>query len=257
MIMDWKSEFYNIYGDRLACSVGSPDAKVQKTIDKTEDIAVYCHNKLKIAVIWDVNHHRKNEGEARNLSYSKEWSKIKLQADGLECDYKKFKTKSGYEFEKILIVSFETLQKIRYNLYDYLKFDKGDNNFPNAIIRAIHNKNYEWTNENNRRRIAVTTWKRNYRFRQTVLNNYDCKCAICNCAEEKLLEAAHIRAVKDDGMDTLENGICLCRNHHKMFDEKLIELDFDNHIIHIIKPSIKDYINKTLTFNLGNHELKA
>ena len=252
--MNWKSAFDNIYGNKLYCSVGKPDALVQMKMDGTSDIAVYCNTYLKIAVIWDVKHHRKNKGIANTLSYSKNWSDIKLSNDGLDCDFKTFRTENGLLFEKILIVSFDTLEKIKHDLYEFLRFDIDDTNISQVTHRDNSNTYYEWTNDKNRERVSISTWKRNQRFRKIVLENYNYKCAICGCAEEKILEAAHINAVKNGGKDILENGICLCRNHHKMFDEKLIMLNFENHSIYDVKPSVKKFVNENLIFSFGNHE---
>ena len=47
-----------------------------------------------------------------------------------------------------------------------------------------------------------------------------------------MLEAAHIRAVADGGDDSTDNGILLCRNHHKMYDEGIIEIAGDSLIIY-------------------------
>ncbi|MBS6554456.1 MAG: HNH endonuclease, partial [Clostridium sp.] len=89
-----------------------------------------------------------------------------------------------------------------------------------------------------------------------VLENYNYKCAICDCGEKKILEAAHIIPVNSSGNDKVENGICLCRNHHRMFDEKLIELNFENHTIINIKKSVEKYVNNDKTFSKGKHESK-
>ena len=40
---------------------------------------------------------------------------------------------------------------------------------------------------------------------------------MCDALPE-VIEAAHIRPVKDNGGDQSGNGIWLCRNHHSLFD---------------------------------------
>lgn len=72
------------------------------------------------------------------------------------------------------------------------------------------------------------TYERDSSFRKKVLENYDYRCAICHCTVEPILEAHHITYVSDNGSDNLENGICLCRNHHKMIHSKLITLNMQN-----------------------------
>lgn len=251
-----KNELKYIYGNKLALRSGDSDCKIEFDIKKQNyEIAIYCNKKHRVAVIWNVKYRVQNCWKGTNLSYNKNWDDIVLSDSGLDCVYKFFKTPSGDIYEKILIVSFETLDKIKYDLYEYLKFDVEDDNIP-KVLSDIENKEYDkWTNHNNRERISTSTWKRNHQFRKIVLENYNYKCAICNCAEQNILEAAHIIAVADGGADNIENGICLCRNHHRMFDKKLIKLDFPNHSIYAVQPSVKDYINTSLSFNYGNHEM--
>ena len=64
---------------------------------------------------------------------------------------------------------------------------------------------------------------RSYKFRQTVLPVYQYMCAVCQLSiqlysQNLALEAAHIKAVKDNGPDKITNGLSLCSNHHALFD---------------------------------------
>lgn len=43
--------------------------------------------------------------------------------------------------------------------------------------------------------------------------------------EEKILEAAHVVGVTQDGKDNADNGLCLCRNYHKLYDSGLLNID--------------------------------
>ena len=53
------------------------------------------------------------------------------------------------------------------------------------------------------------------------------------------MEATHIKAVNENGMDVPENGICLCRNHHKMFDSDLIKINFDTQELSFVDSKVK------------------
>ena len=66
------------------------------------------------------------------------------------------------------------------------------------------------------------------------------RCALCNCEIPELIQGAHIWPVsniKKNAQLSLEekikhainkdNGIWLCENHHKMFDEHIISFDND------------------------------
>ena len=71
---------------------------------------------------------------------------------------------------------------------------------------------------------------RDKRFSKNVLIAYGHACAICRI-QLKLVEAAHIVPVKDNGTDEITNGIALCASHHKAFDDGLILLRVDNHVM--------------------------
>lgn len=63
------------------------------------------------------------------------------------------------------------------------------------------------------------------RFRRLLLNEYPNECAYCGLADVRLLDAAHITAVRDGGEATAENGRLLCANHHRAFDSDLLFWD--------------------------------
>ena len=55
-------------------------------------------------------------------------------------------------------------------------------------------------------------------FRNEVLTAYQNTCAVCECSQDNLLVAAHIQDKAHGGPDTVQNGLCLCANHHIAFD---------------------------------------
>lgn len=58
-------------------------------------------------------------------------------------------------------------------------------------------------------------------FRRAVLSGYHFQCCVCGLKFVRLLEAAHIKPHHQDETFRLrpDNGLSLCRNHHKAFDE--------------------------------------
>ncbi len=69
------------------------------------------------------------------------------------------------------------------------------------------------------------------------------RCAFCNCEIPELIQGAHVfpvAAIKKLPKVTLDervrqatdgnNGIWLCENHHKMFDEELLFIDLDGSV---------------------------
>ena len=70
-------------------------------------------------------------------------------------------------------------------------------------------------------------------FRQMILNNYKCRCAICNLNIQELLIAGHIVPWSLEKKERLnpQNGICLCSLHDKAFDRGLIGIDTDYKVV--------------------------
>ncbi len=76
-----------------------------------------------------------------------------------------------------------------------------------------------------RNRIASTRLSRSASFRSSVLAQYDQTCAVCE-VQLRIVEGAHIIPVHDQRCrDEVWNGVCLCRNHHRLFDLRIIRLD--------------------------------
>lgn len=68
-------------------------------------------------------------------------------------------------------------------------------------------------------RTAVVARPGQVRFRFAVFKCYGPTCAVCNVAVSTLLEAVHLCPFAACGTDDPRNGLVLCRNHHRAFDE--------------------------------------
>ena len=97
-----------------------------------------------------------------------------------------------------------------------------------------------FTNIKSSKRFAPTRRNNNQPlFNSRVFRYYENKCAVCDI--EYSLDAAHIIPVKDKGVDHKHNGLILCKNHHKAFDDCLfkinsnLELEFNNHTKKILR----------------------
>lgn len=64
-----------------------------------------------------------------------------------------------------------------------------------------------------------------WRFRFDVLKRYGPECAVCSISEKRLLHAAHLVPVACGGSDDPRNGLMLCHNHHRAFDEGFFRID--------------------------------
>lgn len=71
--------------------------------------------------------------------------------------------------------------------------------------------------------------RRDPNFRRLVLTAYEYRCAICGLqillsGSPIALEAAHIKWHQAEGPSSIQNGLCLCSLHHKIFDLGAITL---------------------------------
>ncbi|QCD57148.1 phosphorothioated DNA-binding restriction endonuclease [Streptomyces hawaiiensis] len=75
--------------------------------------------------------------------------------------------------------------------------------------------------------LARVRRQRDRRMREMVLTAYEYRCAFCGY-DGRIgtvpvgLEAAHVRWWAFDGPDDVENGLCLCSLHHKLFDKGVL-----------------------------------
>lgn len=77
--------------------------------------------------------------------------------------------------------------------------------------------------------LSAARRQRDRRMREMVLTAYEYRCAFCGYdgrigAVPVGLEAAHVRWWAFDGPDEVENGLCLCSLHHKLFDKGVLGL---------------------------------
>ncbi|MEU1177408.1 phosphorothioated DNA-binding restriction endonuclease [Streptomyces sp. NPDC005820] len=80
---------------------------------------------------------------------------------------------------------------------------------------------------------TVRRQQRDRRMRELVLTAYEYRCAFCGY-DGRIgpvpvgLEAAHVRWWAFGGPDEVDNGLCLCSLHHKLFDKGVLGVD-DGH----------------------------
>lgn len=91
--------------------------------------------------------------------------------------------------------------------------------------------------------IRVTKQRRGQAyFRDTVLNNYDNRCAVTGLPVRELLIASHILPWSGHEAERLNvrNGIALNRLHDAAFDQGLI--GFDDHLCLILSKRLRDFL---------------
>ncbi|HCB34851.1 MAG TPA: hypothetical protein DEP66_00340 [Acidimicrobiaceae bacterium] len=77
--------------------------------------------------------------------------------------------------------------------------------------------------------------RRDPKFRELVLRAYERQCAMCGWdgqldASTVGLEAAHVKWWAFDGPDEIQNGLCLCSMHHRLFDKGAIGVSKDHRV---------------------------
>ncbi|MET9291629.1 phosphorothioated DNA-binding restriction endonuclease [Streptomyces sp. NPDC003077] len=85
-------------------------------------------------------------------------------------------------------------------------------------------------------RLPAGRRQRDRRMRELVLTAYEYRCAFCGYdgrigAVPVGLEAAHVRWWAFDGPDEIENGLCLCSLHHKLFDKGVLGIGEGHRIL--------------------------
>lgn len=78
--------------------------------------------------------------------------------------------------------------------------------------------------------------QRDRRMRELILTAYEFQCAFCGYdgalgASAVGLEAAHVRWWSHEGPDEVDNGLCLCSLHHKLFDKGVLGLGEGHRIL--------------------------
>lgn len=151
--------------------------------------------------------------------------------------YEKIKGKSGFYV-------------FRFHLYSELKISdlekKIINNLKSDYSRAPRSK------------INIDRIIRNIKLSEKIKKFYDYKCQICNVSLKtpfgKIAIAAHIKRLgkPDHGPDTLGNMICLCPNHHDLFDNYGYYIDDETNKI----KGLKEFVGKKIKFNKNHKVIK-
>lgn len=236
------------------CETGTSSAKISDEDMKNSDIIIgYCNYKS-LYVVWNAYLHRGSSSVSVSFNDCNESEEISSRI----CSRKDGKR----NYEKQLFVPEDKIEHFCKHWLEYLmpsdeEFKKNekivwaDKTHPKPInweeyckeafkLQSLLNIDEDDDCLEKRERITSSRYERDPYFRSLVIGKYNNKCAVCRCSVPELLEAAHIKAVKDGGNDSKRNGICLCRNHHKAFDSDLLKLDFDRNEFAFIDKSLQD-----------------
>lgn len=94
-----------------------------------------------------------------------------------------------------------------------------------ALPSVVEHKPFRLSASRAEKQKTVTQRERSPVFHFEVAKRYGQQCAFCEISEARLLEAAHIKPVSENGSDDPRNGLVLCANHHKAFDAGLVGIE--------------------------------
>lgn len=192
----------------------------------------------KIVLVWDLARRLRFCGTA-DLRLSKDsLAKEDLHERTLRCIYQHFNSKRDRRGrrieEKVMVVGFDVLYEFLANPDAHLALNPDDLEFEDLSseaqesIQAELKRTCEESGIFPRKRYSTRHFAREAAFRNRVLEHYQFKCAICRLGEVKALDAAHKRGreVRVGSYFDTSDGVCLCANHHRMYDSELFDIDF-------------------------------
>lgn len=208
------------YNGLITCDVGD-----LFTVDY--DLVISFRQKLSFFVVWSTGLNRALSRKRFDVGDSTALSDLiqaGVQEDQIIPFYKQIRD------QKTLFVGINRLQDVVEHYEDFIFPNPNDDGYMEPICVPNKDGNPVFVsisdtvpqpliNENiSRAQDAIVRARRNHSFRKSVLERWNNRCAVCGEKELIVLQAAHIIAVKDGGDDNPNNGICLCANHHLMFD---------------------------------------
>lgn len=243
-----RSEQKSMFLERLN-NVYPKNTDIHLSISKSESEIVYNTNKVYIApeikyivrcfikkdvfVVWDYSLHRNPPG-GKNLNLSIHWNNSTSDKDAFYCFYKFLGHKEG--IEKVCLIGMNRLEEFFNNIDAYMSLNDQDDDFKyyyNPLSESEKSHVDEIVNQRplrERQIYSCTRKTRDEQFRKAVLDAYGHRCAVCRTDIEAVLQAAHERGheAASTVYDDPNHGICLCANHHLMYDKGLIDINLSS-----------------------------
>ena len=230
---------YNIFFTGVNKNSGVSTTRIKK-LQTYDFVFGYCKD-YELFIVWNGYLHINAEAVSI-VNY-----KIKSYSDiSFEYGYYNHNRKLG---EKKVLIPKHRLEVFCNNCIEYLMPNPDDKGFRKSIWKWKNSEESDNISDSTeyksfRARKLTEIYERDPAFRTKVLANYEYKCAICRCSIESVLEAHHIDLVSKNGGDDLSNGICLCRNHHKMVHSDLIKLNLEDNTYDVDDIVMTDVLTK-------------
>ena len=135
------------------------------------------------------------------------------------------------------MVGIDALGEFCRNYEEYIYPNETDNQTKTPLLFAASNTELRvldvcsepWNElEVLRVKDKILRARRDPSFKKRILEKYNAQCIICGSKELSILQAAHICAVQFGGDDSTDNGVCLCANHHLLYDDDLLDIQWEN-----------------------------
>lgn len=177
----------------------------------------------------ETSHKSRDLGEINSLKNSQKFNIPIFVVLGLGKDKTKKELRLGYvqrhnDIQRSFLISFVAdLNKKVLPIDDIIQPQIEDESQDQLFVN----------NRERKKRISSSRGNNQPKFSSDVFHYYQNQCAVCDI--KYFLDAAHIVPVKDKGSDNKRNGIILCKNHHKAFDDGFFKINPNNFKIEIIK----------------------
>lgn len=211
---------------------GDPEKPIHKVNkSQTQKYAVCLFPTRDVFIVWNYELHRKHEKKGASLStvsLNRSWDDLLKTTFPY---YKKLGHRKDAPYEKVYVVKKEDYIIFFSDLDEYMRFNEYDMGENHQLIGSEIAKQEEndYFNESQRKKYSSVKLQRKADFRQAVFEQYGCQCAVCRTEIQEILQAAHLHGYEvadtDLSADTAEHGICLCANHHLMYDRGVIDLN--------------------------------
>lgn len=227
----------------LQCSYYLGSGNAEKTYSTSWNhvqdahLLFYYHEIWRCYVVWNASVIKsvKRDSKDANFNYGEDlYNRMKRGVPSdIEC-FDKVITYNGKHdhYEKVVLIPETKLiefcnfyEDYIYPSTDELKIRKYLVTLPNEEDLMDRDEAEESYHKVLRERDRISRARRDPEFRNRVLTKYNYTCIVCGCKEEVILEAAHVMGVAEGGDDSTDNGMCLCRNHHRLYDAGLLDIN--------------------------------
>ncbi len=214
-----------------------PSCSISKRYPKAKRLAQYVvrvYEDTGFFIVWNLQRrkafHEKAGASVENLSLSYDLEKLDFNNATIIDIYQHLGNRGQDQpYEKILIVKMDFFEEFFLECDRFMSFNENDISFPHLDSDALKAAN-QWGPKEIRKRYSTFKLSRDANFRIAVLERFKFQCAICGCHIRSTLQAAHEHGytVTETPYDNPEHGICLCANHHLLYDNDELEIDLEN-----------------------------